>query len=132
MISNLGEGQHGHLPDAEYNRITGYTNTKPSHPGDLKIAENTQVHKAIIMRNLHNKKLNLFCETAAVESAIKSQILAAIEPIYLKELKNRTTETIEHAISQILTHLFQQYGQVLYHQIHEEKKKCKIFVYALC
>ena len=44
LISNLGGGQHGHLglviPDAEYNRITGYTYTKPSHPEDLKIAEN--------------------------------------------------------------------------------------------
>ena len=38
VISNLGGGQHGHLglviPDAKYNRITGYTYTKPSHPED--------------------------------------------------------------------------------------------------
>ena len=59
VISNLGGGQHGHLgliiPDTEYNRTIGYTYTKPSHPGDLKIAENSQLHKAIIIRELHNK-----------------------------------------------------------------------------
>ena len=40
IISDLGGGQHGHIglviPDAEYNRITGYIYNKPSHPGDLK------------------------------------------------------------------------------------------------
>ena len=66
------------------------------------------------MRELYNEKLNLSCETAVIESAIKSQIVAAINPIYLKELKNSTTETIEHTISQILTHLFLRYGQVPY------------------
>ena len=73
------------MPDAEYNRITEYTYNKPSHPIYLKISENTPLHEAIIMRELHNYKLNLFLETAAIESAIKSQIVAAIKPIYLKK-----------------------------------------------
>ena len=58
VISNLGGGQHGHLglviPDSKYNRITGYTYIKPSHPWDLRIAENTQLQETIIMRKLHN------------------------------------------------------------------------------
>ena len=67
------------------------------------------------MRELHNVKLNLLRKTAAIESAIKSQIVAAINPIYLKKLKNSITETIEHKISQTSTHLFQRCGQVQYH-----------------
>ena len=110
MINNLGGGQHGHLglakSDAEYNQITGYTYTKPTHPGEMKINKNTPLHEAIIMQELHNEKLNLFHETAVIECAIKSQIVAAINSIYLKEFKNSTTETIEHTI---VTHLFQQY-----------------------
>ena len=90
------------IPNAEYNRITGCTYNKPSHPGDLKINENTLLHDAIIRIELHNKKLNLFLETAATESAIKSQIVAAIDPIYHNELKNSLTETINHTISYIL------------------------------
>ena len=127
VISNLGGGQHGHrglvVPDAEYNQITGYTYTKPTHPGQLKIKENTPLHKAIIMQELHNEKLNLFCETTAIESAIKSQITTASDPIYLKELKNSTKETIEHTIAQIITHLFQQYGQASYHLLGKEEEK---------
>ena len=118
-MSNLGGVQHGHLglivSDAEYNQIIGYVYTKPTHPGELKIKENIPLHKAIIMQELYNEKLNLFRETAAIKSAIKSQIVTAINPIYLKELKNITTETIENTIAQILTHLFQRYGQVPYH-----------------
>ena len=79
------------------------------HPGDVKIAENTPLHEAIIMRELQIKKLNLFREAASIETTTKSQIVAAINSIYLKELKNSTTETIEETISQILMHLFQQY-----------------------
>ena len=51
VISDLGGGQHGHLdlviPDAKYNRITGCTYIKPTHPGHLKIKENTPLHEAI-------------------------------------------------------------------------------------
>ena len=81
------------------------------------------------MRELHNEKLNLFRETAAIESAIKSQIVAAIDPIYLKEFKNSTTATIKHTISQILTYRFQRYGQVPYHRLLKEKK-VQNFVYS--
>ena len=134
VISDTGGGQQGHLglviPNAEYNRITGCTYNKPSHPGNLKIHENTLIHEAIIMRELHNKKLNLFREKTVIKSAIKSQIVAAIDPIYHKELKNSTMETIKHTILQILMHCFQQYGQVPYHLSYKEEEKYKI-LYAI-
>ena len=60
------------------------------------------------MRELYNKKMNLFHETAATKNALKGQILAAIGPIYLKELKIRATETIKSTISQILTYCHRQ------------------------
>ena len=63
VISDLGGGQHGHLglviPDAKYNRITGCTYIKPTHPGDLNIKENTPLHEAIIMQEVHNKILHI-------------------------------------------------------------------------
>ena len=39
------------------------------------------------------QKIKFFHETTAIESVIKSQIVAAIDPIYLQELKNSTMET---------------------------------------
>ena len=49
MIRNLGGGQHSHIglvmPEEEYNQVTGYTYTKPRHPGELKIEINTPYTK---------------------------------------------------------------------------------------
>ena len=55
------------------------------------------------MRELYNEKLIFFCEIAAFESAIKGQIVVTINPIYLKELKNSTIETIQDTISHLNT-----------------------------
>ena len=35
-------------------------------------------------------------------------------------------ETIEYAVSQILTHLFQRYEQVPYHRLQEEEEEEKV------
>ena len=61
----------------------------------------------IIMQEVHNKILNIFRETASIKNALKDQIVAAIDPIDFKELKNSTTETIKHTIPRILIRLFQ-------------------------
>ena len=80
------------------------------------------------MQESNNEKLNLFCEINAIESAIKSQIVTAINPMYFNELKNNSTATIEHTIARMVMHFFQQYGQVPYHQLQEELK-VRNFVY---
>ena len=78
VISNLGGGLHSHLrlvvPDAEYNQITGYTYTNPTHPGELKIAENIPLHKAIIMQELHNEKLDFFM--TPLQSKVQSRVIS--------------------------------------------------------
>ena len=92
--------------------ITGTVYKKCQHPCELKINENTNLQDAIILPESHNEKLHLSCETLAIKSILKSQITAALDPIYLKELRNTTTETITFTIPYIFTYLFQQYGQV--------------------
>ena len=59
------------------------------------------LHKVIIMCELQSKKLNLFCESNTIKSVLKVQIIAAINPINLKELKKSTMETIQHTTHQI-------------------------------
>ena len=116
VVSNLAGSSHGHLdlfiPESEYTKIRGSAYTKPEYPSEFKIKNNTELHDVIILRELHNKKLQLFLEMLAIESVLKSQITASIDSIYLKELKNTTTETIRYTIPYIFTYLFQQYGQV--------------------
>ena len=91
VVSNLCGGSHGHLglviPESEYTKITGTVHKKTEYPGELKIKDNTELHFAIILRELHNEKLQLFRATITVESILKSQIIASIDSIYLKELK---------------------------------------------
>ena len=50
--------------------------------------ENIALHNTIILRKFHNEKLKVFRESMTVEAVLKSQITAAVNPIYLKELKN--------------------------------------------
>ena len=91
IIADLGQGQHEHLklviPSTEYNSITGYTHIKPTYPGDLKIKVDILLHNVIIMRDLHNEKLNLFCELTVIKGTLKDQIVTTIDPIHFKELK---------------------------------------------
>ena len=82
------------LLSSEYNNNTSIAYIKPEHRGELKIDDNTPLHEAIILCERHTKKLRLFRETVAIEVALNSQIISAIDPLYLKELKNPTTETI--------------------------------------
>ena len=50
-----------------------------------------------------NKKFKHFPETIAVENVVKSQIIEAIESIYIKELINTSTETSLHDILKVST-----------------------------
>ena len=95
----------------------------------MKITDNTELHDAIILQEWHNKKLQLFRETLAVESILKSQIIASIDPIYLKDLKNTTTETITYTIPFIFTYLFQNFGQVSPQQLQGKELKVQNMAY---
>ena len=116
----LGRGKHGHLglviPKSEFWKIIGTIYKKLVHPGKLKIEENTALHNAIILQERHNEKLQVFRESTTVEAVFESQIIAAINPMYLKELKNNTRETVTFSITYIFTYLFQQYGEVSSHE----------------
>ena len=133
VVSNLGGGAHGHLrlviPELEYSKIIGTTNKKIQHPGELKIKENTALHDTIILRELHNEKLQIFREKTAVKAALKSLIIAAINSIYLKELKNITTETITFTIPYIFTYLFQRYNEVSSQHLGEEEQNIREMAY---
>ena len=98
--SNLGGGLHGHLglviPTSEYNNISGCHFIKPVFPEKLQIPNNSAPHDAIRMHEEHNKTIKHFHEIIAVENVLKSQIIGAIDSVYIKERINKSTETILH------------------------------------
>ena len=56
---------------------------------------------------IYKMQYYLFREALAIESILKSQITTALDPVYLKERRNTTTETITFTIPYIFTYLFQ-------------------------
>ena len=128
--SNLRGGIHGHLElvisSSEFNNFTGENYIKTSHPGPLQIPPGTQIHGHLHLWKDHQNELNLFCETVALKSTLKYQIIGTIDPLYMKEFKNSFTETIMNSILQIFQYLFKWYGCVDYSQLKTKEDKLKI------
>ena len=92
VASTLGGGIHGHLglvlSNAEYDRITNVPYVRPPHPGPLIIAPGTAAHEAARLQRDHREIITFWRETVDVEKTIIKQIIAAVEPKYLKALRN--------------------------------------------
>ena len=117
--TDLGGGSHGHLglvcdpntyqrlvPDSEpYNR--------PENPGRLEIAEAGLTQYQIAQaREEHDEATRLFREVNGVERTLIQQIVAAVEPKYLRALRTPGTNKLNHTIPEIFNHLFDTYGDV--------------------
>ena len=60
------------------------------------------------------KKLYLFYEVLNIGNILKSEIVQAIEQIYLRPLINKNTNKIDGIICDCFNHLFQKFGQIYY------------------
>ena len=82
VVSNLDGSSCNYLgpaiPDSKYN----ITYKKPTQPGELKIKEDTPLHKAIILCELHNEIILIICETAVIEAMLKYQIISGVNTMY--------------------------------------------------
>ena len=114
--SNLGGGLYGHLGlvlDAtEYINVSPTPYVHPPLPLALDIPAGTPVHTALRLKTDNDEAIRLHRETLSVEQALKMQIQDALEPLYLKTLKNTHTKKIHQSIPDILTFLFTRYGEV--------------------
>jgi hypothetical protein len=68
------------------------------------------------------QEYNLYHNT---DRALKQQIISAVEPIYLRELKHRITGFANVTTQAILTHLFRTYGNITAHDLEENDKRFK-------
>ena len=111
VTSDLGGGAYGHLglvlTNVEYQVVSPTAYNRPNHPGPLIIPIGTAQHEATRLREEHKTSIRLFRETIDVEKALIKQLVAAIEPKYLKSLRNDHTNAIDVSISAVLTHLFE-------------------------
>ena len=131
--SDLGGGAHGHLGlilnDAAYLALTGHQYIRPPHPGALNIPHGTAHHEAVRLREEHHINIQLFRETIDVENALRNQLIASIEPDYIKELENRDTSTIIMPLPDILEFLFRRYGLVDSKRLQQTEDKVTAFAW---
>ena len=115
----LGGGAHGHLglvcTPAAYRALLPGTDAyvRPANPGPLNIATDSLTQYQITeAREEHREDTRLFREVVGVERVLIQQIVAAIEPKYLRALRQPGTHRLQKTIPEILEHLFETYGDV--------------------
>ena len=114
--STLGGGANGHLglvlTPQQYHFISLRPFIRPNHPGVLTIPPNTPADEVNRLRHNHKVNTDLFQLTHSVEKTLIQQLISAIHSTYVEELRNTTTGLIDKPLSEILTHLITNYGQV--------------------
>ena len=121
--TTLGGGENGHLglvcsPEAYQTLVPGGTPyEKPANPGRLQIEGNETQYQIAQRKQEHDESTRLFREVIGVERALIQQIVSAIEPKYLKALRNPITNKITKTIPEIFAYLFDTYGDVSPHEL---------------
>ena len=114
--SNLGGGAHGHLglvvPASVYNYIAPATPyTKPSQP-TLRLTNSDSQYVLAENRHTYDRNLQAYKECITMERLLIQQIINAVEPKYLKPLRDSVTNKLNQSIPNILQYLFDTYGDV--------------------
>ena len=133
VTSNLGGGAHGHLglvlTPTEYANVSVVPYVRPPHVVPLVIDPGTAQHEATRLRLEHKDSVRLYRETIDVEKALLKQLVAAIEPKYLKAFCNNVTNAIESSLVDVLQQLFTKYGEVVADNLDDLEAKVKQFTY---
>ena len=133
--SNLGGGNFGHLglviPPNRYNLISNVPFVRPNHPGPLVIPPGTAQHAAATMRDLHAEQTRVFKEVNAVDQALIQQINQAVEPGFLSALRDRTTNSINVPVFDVLDYLGNTYGNVTEEMLQEREERVSRMSYSL-
>ena len=134
VTSSLGGGANGHLgiilTNAEYARICLTRYIVPTFPTLVIPVPSTAPIISQATREF-TESMRVYRESLDVRKALIRQIVAAIDPKYLKTLRNDDTNTITRSIPQILTYLFQRYGKVTPDRLNQKEVEVRAFVYSL-
>ena len=136
VAARLGGGSNGHLglmlTAEEYARVSaGTPYVFPNPPPLLNIEAGTTAHETSRRNKEHTEALRTAREATDVKKALIKQIVKAIEPTYLRTLRNTETNSITRAIPEILAYLFQRYGKVTPDALNTKEMEVRSFVYNL-
>ena len=110
--------------DAEYLLRAGIAFIIPFNPGVHPVvapgATNSQIAHAKLEHEESTREFRLF---KAVDHALKSQLVNAIDNIYIKYLRDRVTGFATRSVRDILQYLYQTYGSVTPAQLTDNDER---------
>ena len=128
--TTLGGGHHGYLglilSPAAYATISPTAFAEPAYPGQhptIPAGTNAANTSAIIRR--HTEDTRQWREFKNVSTALKNQLLSAVDDIYVRALRDRHVGYMNQTIRNILTHLFNNYGNITQLELEDNDTKMR-------
>ena len=128
--TTLGGGNHGYLglilSPATYTTISPTAFIEPVNPGQhpaIPAGTNAANTSAIIRR--HTEDTRQWREFKTVSTALKNQLLSAVEDIYVRALRDRHVGYMNQSIRNLLTHLFENYGNITQLELEDNDTKMR-------
>ena len=130
ISTTLGGGNHGYLglilSPATYATISPTAFIEPAYPGQhpaIPAGTNAANSSAIIGR--HTEDTRQWCKFKNVTTALKNQLLNAVEDIYVRALRDRHVGYMNQSICNLLTHLFENYGNITQLELEDNDTKMR-------
>lgn len=116
---SLGGGQHGHIglimKPALYQTLSAAAFVRPSDPGPLPVYNPNIRYTAAERESVaadHKENRRIFETCNNVDTALKRQLIEAVDEIYLDEQRNRYTGYLTVSTQDLITHLLRRYGKI--------------------
>ena len=136
VYSNIRGGYHGHLglvlTYLQYSLISNRPFVYSTCPGTLIITVGTTSHMKSNMCITHTKEVRLFCEVTRFEQALVQHIVSTNEEDYLAYIYNQTTNLINNTVSDVLTHMKDNYKHIILRELLNHDDVIKKTSYHLC
>ena len=81
------------------------------------------------MKIVHTEEVRLFREVSWVEQNLVQKIVATVKEDYLTDTCNRTTNWIKYTMAYVITHLLENYDQLMPHKFLDRKDIVKRTTY---
>ena len=128
--TTLGGGNHGYLglilSPATYATISLTAFIEPAYPGQhpaIPAGANATNTSAIICS--HTEDTRQWREFKNISTALKAQLLSAVEDIYVRALRDRHVGYMNQSICNLLSHLFENYGKITQLELEDNNTKLR-------
>jgi hypothetical protein len=128
LQSPLGGGQHGHIgiimSTVLYATLSNQQYDTPADPG-LPPVPPARATGAIIEENRisYASERKIYDNHTNMDDALKSQIIDAVNDVYLSEVRNKYTGYLGVTTRDLIDHLLDRYGKITASDIEECKKR---------